>query len=318
MFAGASFGASLNDRGDLVFAGILLTDQGLPFPEQNGLGQGLFRARRTGAIASVVSPGDAAPGGGTFDFAAAASTNNRGDVAFQGHVAGEEILPSSGFPPPDFVIAALGSVYVKDGATGKIRSIAHAGDQAPGGGVFRQAISPVLNDSGAIAFLGDLTPPPAASEVTGVYLHRRGVTIAVARPGDEMPGGGRFVTSAIIVGWQIDVNNAGEVVFNAALDTHDNGDGFPDTGLYLFSNGKRRLVARTGTEIPGVGTIAQLQMNVPEANPPPDSSLSQLRSEQQRPRTSGVRRDAHRRARCAAPRHAALTEGVGSTGRPSP
>jgi hypothetical protein len=274
VFAGASFGASLNARGDLVFAGILLTDQGLPFPEQNGLGQGLFRARRTGAITSVVSPGDAAPPGGvskggTFDYAGSPWTNNRGDVAFQGHVAGEEILPSSGFPPPGFVISALGSVYVKNGATGKIRSIAHAGDQAPGGGVFRQAISPVLNDSGAIAFLGDLTPPPASHEVTGVYLHRHGQTIVVARPGDEMPGGGRFVTSATIIGWQIDVNNAGEVVFNATLDTDDNGDGFPDTGLYLFSNGKRRLVARTGTEIPGVGTIAELVMNVPLTPPPP-------------------------------------------------
>ena len=91
-FAGASFGTSLNDRGDLVFAGILPTNQGLPFPEQQGLGQGLFRARRNGAIASVVSPGDAAPGGGVFDLAAVGFINNRGDVAFQGHVAGEECL----------------------------------------------------------------------------------------------------------------------------------------------------------------------------------------------------------------------------------
>ena len=108
-FAGAGFGASLNDGGDLVFAGILPTDHGLPFPEQNGLGQGLFRARRTGAIASVVSPGDAAPGGGTFDFAAAGWTNNRGDVAFMGHVAGEEILPPSPqvFPLPTSSSALL-------------------------------------------------------------------------------------------------------------------------------------------------------------------------------------------------------------------
>jgi hypothetical protein len=66
--------------------------------------------------------------------------------------------------------------------------------------VFRQAFSPVVNDSGAIAFLGDLTPPPAVDEVIGVYLHQRGVTIAVARPGDAMPGGGLFVTSAFITG----------------------------------------------------------------------------------------------------------------------
>ena len=228
VFAGASFGASLNERGDLVFSGILLTDKGLPFPEQNGLGQGVFRARRTGAIVSVVSPGDAAPGGGTFDFAFVGWINNRGDVAFQGHVAGEEILapPDSegnSVPPPGFVISALASVYVKDGATGKIRSIAHAGDPAPGGGVFRQAYSPVLNDPGDIAFLGDLTPAPAANKVTGVYLHRHGVTIAVARPGDEMPGGGRFVTSALIGGWQIDVNNAGEGCLASMSDSLQRG-----------------------------------------------------------------------------------------------
>ena len=156
MFAGASFGASLNDRGDLVFAGIVPTNQGgVPFPGHPGLGQGLFRARGKGAIASVVSPGDAAPGGRTFDFAAAPWTNNRGDVAFQGHVAGEEILPPPdsegnipGFPPPEIAVSCLGSVYVKDGATGKIRSIAHAGDKAPGGGVFRQATSPVAERLG--------------------------------------------------------------------------------------------------------------------------------------------------------------------------
>jgi hypothetical protein len=281
VFAGASFGASLNDRGDLVFAGIVPMNQGVPFVPFSGhpgLGQGLFRAR--GAITNVVSPGDAAPPGGVskggvFDLAAVGFINNRGDVAFEGHVAGEECLPDPLPPnvtPPEIAPSCLWSLYVKDGATGKIRSVAHAGDQAPGGGVFRQAFSPVLNDSGAIAFLGDLTPAPAVDEVTGVYLHRRGVTIAVARPGDAMPGGGNFVTSASISGWQIDVNNAGEVVFNATLNTHAEGDEFPDTGLYLFSHGKLRLVARTGTKIPGVpggGTIAQLVMNVPLVPPPP-------------------------------------------------
>ena len=39
--------------------------------------------------------------------------------------------------------------------------------------------------------------------------------------------------------------------------------------MYLFSNGKLRLVARTGTEIPGVGKIARLvQLNVPVTNEP--------------------------------------------------
>jgi hypothetical protein len=63
------------------------------------------------------------------------------------------------------------------------------------------------------------------------------------------------------------VNNVGDVVFNAKLDTDDNGDDLPDTGLYVWSHGSLRLVARTGTVIPGVGTIAHLVMNVLVAIP---------------------------------------------------
>jgi len=41
----------------------------------------------------------------------------------------------------------------------------------------------------------------------------------VAGPGDEMPGGGHFATASNIAGWQLHMNNAGEIVFNATLDT---------------------------------------------------------------------------------------------------
>jgi hypothetical protein len=66
-----------------------------------------------------------------------------------------------------------------------------------------------------------------------------------------MPGGGKFVTASRVGGGQNDLNNSGDVVFNALL-----GNG--DEGLYLFSHGTLSLVARTGTVIPGVGTIATL------------------------------------------------------------
>ena len=134
--------------------------------------------------------------------------------------------------------------------------------------MYRQAKSPVINDRGDIVFLGDLTSPPAADAVTGVFPHSGGETVAVARPDDPMPGGGAFVTSGNVGGWQIHVNNAGDVVFNAALDTDDNADDIPDTGLYVWSHGSLHLVARTGTVIPGVGTIAQLVMNVLRVAPP--------------------------------------------------
>jgi hypothetical protein len=109
--------------------------------------------------------------------------------------------------------------------------------------------------------LGDLTPPPIPSDLVGVFLHSRGVTIPVARPGDPMPGGGHLETASFLVG-QIHVNNPGEVVFNARLDTDVNGDGSADTGLFAWSHGSLRLVARTGTVIPGVGTIDRLVSGV--------------------------------------------------------
>ena len=73
---------------------------------------------------------------------------------------------------------------------------------------------------------------------------------------------------------QVSINNSGpgEIVFNALLDTV-NGEGVHDTGLYVWSRGSLRLVARTGTVIPGVGTVSQLAMPVITGGPPPISFL---------------------------------------------
>jgi hypothetical protein len=269
-FAGAFFGPSLNNGGDLIFPGIVPTAQGIHLPDEPyvGLGIGLFRADKHGDISNVVSPGDAAPGGGTFDFANAPWVNDGGDVAFIGHVAGEEV-GSTGSPPQAAIINTLGSLYVQDAATGAIRSIAHAGDSAPGGGVFRQAISPVMNNRGDIVFIGDLTTPPDANQVTGVYLSSKGQIIPIARPGDPMPGGGHLVTASTLGGAQIHINNGGEVVFNAVLDTDVNGDGTLDTGVFVWSHGDLQLVARTDTVIPGVGTVSALVMGVIVIPAPP-------------------------------------------------
>ena len=44
-----------------------------------------------------------------------------------------------------------------------------------------------------------------------------------------------------------------------------------DTGLYLVSHGKIRLVARSGSDLPGVGTVAHV--NSPSFSGPVPSSL---------------------------------------------
>ena len=247
--AGVFPNTAINNRADIVFSGIIATEAGPP--DSMGFGVGLFLADKRGTISGVVRPGDPAPGGGTFDTAINGSINNGGDIAFGGHVAGEECI-NIGSP-----LVCAESVYLKDAATGIIRSIAHQGDPAPGGGVFRLAFGPVLNSRGDIVFIGDLTPAPDIGDALGVFLFSRGTTIAVARPGDAMPGGGTFVRAGFFDA-TYDLNQSGDVSFAATLSTDDNTDGIADNGMYVFSKGSLRLVARTGTVIPGVGTIAYL------------------------------------------------------------
>jgi hypothetical protein len=257
VFVGTYFRTSINNRGDVGFAGMVPASIG---PGASiGLGLGAFRADKRGQITSVARPGDPAPGRGTFDFAIDPYINDGGDVGFDAHVVGEEcILPR--------VIFCATSVYFKKATTGEIRSIAHQGEPAPGGGTYRLAFGPVLNNSGEIVFIGDLTLAPDAGQALGVFLHSKGTTIPVARPGDPMPDSGNLVTASFFIS-NYHLNNRGDVVFNGILNTDVNGDGVPDTGLFVWSKGSLHLVARTGTVIPDIGTIAHL--NPPGVQAPP-------------------------------------------------
>ena len=149
---------------------------------------------------------------------------------------------------------------MKSAATGAIQAIAHQGDPAPGGGVYCFLLLPVMNNRDDIVFYGDLTPAdqsPQPGGPVGVFLYSGSGTIAVARPGDPLPGGGHVVT--VIPAAHSDyVNNSRVVTFDAQLDTDENDDGVPDSGLYEWSHGTLSLVARTGTVISGVGTITDI------------------------------------------------------------
>ncbi len=270
-FAGAA-ATVLNNQGDIAFSGIFPTPNGIHVPGEPyiGLGSGLFLADRKGQIFGVVLPGDPAPGGGMFDSTFGSSINAKGDIAFGAHVAGEECITAAS---QSGAIFCGESLYVRPATTGEIQSIAHQGDPAPGGGVFRHAFGPVLNSHGDMVFLGDLTtedpatPKPDFNKVLGVYLHSKGNTLRVAGPGDPMPGGGHFVTASFIVN-HIYLNNPGDVVFSAVLDTDVDADHVLDTGLFVWSHGSLRLVVRTGTFIPGVGPIDRLAFG-PSPIPPP-------------------------------------------------
>ena len=76
-------------------------------------------------------------------------------------------------------------------------------------------------------------------------------------------------SGASIVGGNVHVNNRGDVVFSGVVDTDVDHDGNDDTGLFQWSDGDLSLIARTGTVIPGVGTVFALASVVIVVPPAP-------------------------------------------------
>lgn len=240
-FAGATGRVDIGDGGDVVFAGIVPTAQGTG----DGLGLGVFRAKAGGPIDALVAPGDPAPGGGVFDLAGTPSITSRGDVAFGGHVSGEPCVTTE---PPELLLHCDEDLYLRS-AAGQVTRLVGRGDPAPGGGTFRSARFPVVNDRGEILFLGDVTPAPGSGRDVGIYLYAGGVVKAVATPGQAMPGGGNLAT---VLG-PGDLNALSQAAFAAQLDTASASG--PDSGVYSWSRNGLRLLARTGSEIDGLGTM---------------------------------------------------------------
>jgi len=232
VFLGVEFDVSLNNRGDISFVGYV--------GEPDSPLLGVYVADRTGLITTVASLDTPGPSGGTFNRAANPRVNNKGDVVFNGRVS--------------TVTDRVQSVYVREAATGNIVPIANAGDPAPGGGVLVNTGRPLINERGDVTFPGFLEPadPTTGLAPTGIYLHHRNALTRIAGPGDLMPGGGH-VTLISAIDWAVGFNNRGDVGFATGLDTGEE-------GLYTYSHGSLHLVARTGTVIPGVGTIFSLEM----------------------------------------------------------
>ncbi len=257
-FVGGDFYAGLNERGTVIFTGKITgadIDPTTP-PGFGGLANGVFVADAWGHISKVVRPGDPAPGGSVFDVAENPGINDRGDIAFDAHVAGDDCISLG---DQSYRIVCGSSVYWKP-AGHPIESIAHQGQPAPGGGTYRLAFGPVLNNWGEFVFIGDLTPPPAIGDALGVFMHTGRGSIAVARPGEVMPGGGKLVRASFR-GGNYSINDFSEIVFNAALDTTHadfNNDTIADTGLYVWFRGAAHLVVRSGSVIAGLGTIDTL------------------------------------------------------------
>ena len=214
-----------------------------------------------------MAPGDAAPGGHVFDDAWNGSNNNAGDIAFSGHVQGDPCI-NIGVP----LRLRRQPVPAQRGHRGHLLD-RHQGDQAPGRGTYSTVFGGLVNGADQVAFEGstgaDNTPP------YNVYQWSKDVTTLVAVAGEPMPGGGDYASASGNDG-TFGQNDHGDISFTTALDTVTNG--LNDTGAYVWSHGPLHLVARTGTVIPGVGTIARLGefLNSNNGTNPPAYSMGEV------------------------------------------
>jgi hypothetical protein len=245
-FAGTFFHVVLNNQGAIAFSALTATDKGVHIAGETyvGYGVGAYVADAQGKITAVAAPGDPAPGGSTFDYAQNRIINDGGDVAFEGHRVSDPCGPQ--LQPQATQIGCDTNVYVKRAASGQIEPIATIGEALPGGGKLVSGTALGLNNAGDVLLINLLKPDVAGGPVV-LYLHSGGQTVRVAGPGDAMPGGGKLT----LIG-TASLNNKGDVVFNAGLDTKEE-------GLYLYSQGTLSLVLKSGMDILGVGTIFDLE-----------------------------------------------------------
>jgi hypothetical protein len=246
VFLGAAEDTSINDAGAVAFSGIVASANGV----SDGVGIGTFVAPLDGPVQRLVVPGDPAPGGGTFDYAAMPSINAAGDVAFTGHFAGTPCLANA---PQDIVIGCFRDLFLRKAASGQVARLTGLGATAPGGGTFLDVLHPLAGDNGDVLFQGVVDT--GVGIFLGVFLAHGGHVEVIAREGTAMPGGGRFLSGGFQPG-NADLNDRGDVAFSATLDTDDNGDGLLDQGLYRWTSGKLTVVVRTGVVLPAGQVIA--------------------------------------------------------------
>lgn len=249
-FRGTDFHTDINNRGQIATVAIIDTGDGNctdPTASCFGLGRGVYTFDRFNNATKIAAPGDSAPGSlSTFDDAFDPNLNNAGDVIFGGHVHGEPCVDGS-----DSTLGCFESLYLYRAGTRRLLSIVHQGQPAPGGGSFKYAFNGRLNEVGDASFIGAFNEDQSEN---GVFLRKHdGTLLAVARVGDPLPGGA--MKNAAQQQGSHAIDNAGNVAFSAILDADSDHDGIDDTGVYLWSGGTTSAVVRTGTVIPGLGTV---------------------------------------------------------------
>jgi hypothetical protein len=211
-FAGAERFSAINNRNEIAFSGIV-----------KGNDHGGIYLWSNGTITAVAPVGTTMPGGGKLTQGFRVDINDHAAIAFEGAVDGNSVY----------------GAYLAQG--GNIIAVATPDQDVPGGGGKLQTITgPHPDNNGNVVLLGQV------GDDWGVFLYTAGKLVTIARPGDALPGGGTFTTSANFR-HETDINDSGTVVFAGQFD----GGG----GVYLFKDGKLSVVARTGQELAGIGKV---------------------------------------------------------------
>ena len=166
------------------------------------LAHGIVAAQPT-ALRLVVSAGQAAPGGGTFEHFSVESQPVIAPPNARGHVAFFASLLRGASSEGLFLAGARGIVKV-----------AAEGDQAPGGGTlsgFGRHPIPSVNAEGHVVFAAAVAK---GRTVEGIFVSSRGTLQAVAVAGQPAPGiaSGTFASLDFPA-----LNDRGDVVFLATV-----------------------------------------------------------------------------------------------------
>ena len=226
---------ALNDAGQAAFSGTLTGTAG-----GNADRGGVFRGDG-GALTQVARAGRAAPdGNGTFSGFGSPALNDAGQAAFRGFLTG-----TAGGS------ADNSGLFRGDG--GALTQVARTGRAAPdGNGTFDRFFSPVLNVSGQVAFVGNLTGTAGGTaDDEGVFRTDGGALTQVARTGRAAPdGNGTFISLGSPA-----LNDAGQTAFTGTL-TGTAGGTADNEGVFRGDGGALTQVARAGQAAPdGNGTF---------------------------------------------------------------
>jgi len=223
----------INDAGQIAFlAGLEGTDGG--FDDNSGLYVG------SGASGvAVVREGDAAPdGNGVFSFLTGIeyiALNDAGQTAFITRIQG-----TAGGTADDT------GVFLGDGS-GPVVQLAREGSLLPSGnGSFSTFRDVALNDAGTAAFYASLSDTDGGfDDNVGIFASDGATLTTIAREGQPVPtGSGQFTFFGAP-----DINNAGQVAFEASLGFLAPGDG--GSAIYLGTGGTLEQIAREGEPIGG-------------------------------------------------------------------